>query len=143
VGHGGGEAPGLCRRGGPLFSQGLHRPDRLIQSSTLGSFPTEARGRAGKDSSRAGGQRRGLCGIPGPADPCDPYRKGSAGVKRDLAHQPGGHKVVSCPKVRGKPETCRKKLTEFAETFEPIELSGSAMDLYMRIRPKVPEGKAG
>jgi hypothetical protein len=40
-------------------------------------------------------------------------------------------------------ELVEKKLTELAETFEPMELAGSAMDIYMRIRPKVPEGKAG
>lgn len=40
-------------------------------------------------------------------------------------------------------ELVEKKLTELAETFEPAELAGSAMDIYMRIRPKVPEGKAG
>jgi len=40
-------------------------------------------------------------------------------------------------------ELVEKKLTELAETFEPMELAGSAMDIYMRIRPRVPEGKAG
>jgi len=40
-------------------------------------------------------------------------------------------------------ELVEKKLTELAETFEPMELAGSAMDIYMRIRPKVPKGKAG
>lgn len=40
-------------------------------------------------------------------------------------------------------ELVERKLTELAETFEPMELVDSAMDIYMRIRPKVPEGKAG
>jgi len=40
-------------------------------------------------------------------------------------------------------ELVEKKLTELAETCEPAELAGSAMDIYMRIRPRVPEGKAG
>lgn len=40
-------------------------------------------------------------------------------------------------------ELVEKKLTELAETFEPRELEGVAMDLYMRLRPKVPEGTAG
>jgi len=40
-------------------------------------------------------------------------------------------------------ELVEKKFTELAETSEPVELPGSAMDLYMRIRPKVSEGKAG
>ena len=40
-------------------------------------------------------------------------------------------------------ELVERKLTELAETFEPRELAGVAMDIYMRLRPKVPEGKAG
>ena len=40
-------------------------------------------------------------------------------------------------------ELVESKLTELAETFEPRELEGVAMDIYMRLRPKVPEGKAG
>lgn len=39
------------------------------------------------------------------------------------------------------PESTRRYL---AQKFgENLELAGSAMDIYMRIRPKVPEGKAG
>lgn len=36
-----------------------------------------------------------------------------------------------------------RKLTELAETFAPEELAERAMDIYMQLRPQVPEGRAG
>ena len=36
-----------------------------------------------------------------------------------------------------------EKLTTLAETFDPEELEERAMDIYMQLRPQVPEGRAG
>lgn len=36
-----------------------------------------------------------------------------------------------------------EKLTALAETFDPEELEERAMDIYMQLRPQVPEGRAG
>ena len=35
------------------------------------------------------------------------------------------------------------KLVDLAATFEPAELDRAAMDVYMRLRPNVPKGRAG
>jgi hypothetical protein len=86
VGHGGGQALGLCRRGSPLLGQGLYRPHCPIQSPTPGPFPAEARVRAGEGPGRAGGQGRGVRGVLGPNDPRDPDGERPAGAKRDLTH---------------------------------------------------------
>ena len=143
VGHGSGQAPRLWGRGGPLLGQGLYRPHRPIQSPTPWPLSAKAGIRAGEDPGRTEGQRRRVRGVPGPADPRDPHREGPSGPKRDFSHQPREHKTLPRPKIRGKLELVEKKLTELAETFELMELAGSSMDIYMRIRPKVPEGKAG
>lgn len=36
-----------------------------------------------------------------------------------------------------------EKLTALAETFDPEDLDGVAMDVYMRLRPNVPKGREG
>jgi len=77
------------------------------------------------------------------AIPCVKTEDGLRALSKASPIDPAGVRKYLAGRFKGALSEVERKLVELAETFAPEELNAAAMDVYMRLRPNVPKGRAG
>ncbi len=75
--------------------------------------------------------------------PCLRTPEGLRALAGTAAIAPEGARKYLQSKFKENLAEVEGRLTALAATFEPEEIEAEAMDVYMRLRPEVPAGKAG